>query len=187
MQLIEFLDIMNSGETVTAGSEAHKYMTAAAFEAMKVTSILNQGYHGPEEVRNLMEKVIGQKLDDGFGLFPPFYTDFGKNTHIGKNVFINSGCHFQDQGGITIGDNTLVGHCVMLATINHDLEPERRKDMHVKPIVIGKNVWIGAHAMITAGVTVGDGAVIAGGAVVTADVPANTVAGGVPARVLKTL
>lgn len=118
-------------------------------------------------------------------MFPPFYTDCGKNIRIGKSVFINSGCQFQDQGGITIGDGTLIGHSVVLATLDHDLDPEHRADMHPRPISIGKNVWIGAHATVTRGVTVGDGAVVAAGAVVTKDVPPNTVVGGVPARVIK--
>ena len=183
----KFLEIMNSGKTVIADTEVHQYMVHLAFEAMKITSILNQGYHEPEEIRSLMEKLTGQKLDTGFGLFPPFYTDCGKNIHIGKNVFINSGCHFQDQGGITIGDGTLIGHCVVLATINHDFSPQNRKNEHIKPIVIGKNVWVGSHSTITQGVTGGDGSIIAAGAVITKDVPAGVIVGGVPAKFLKTI
>ena len=116
---------------------------------------------------------------------PPFYTDCGKNITVGKNVFINSGCCFQDQGGITIGDGALIGHQVVLATLNHDLNPERRKSMKAAPIVIGKNVWIGAHATVLAGVCIGDNAVIAAGAVVTKDVPPLTVVAGIPAKTVK--
>ncbi|HJK73201.1 MAG TPA: DapH/DapD/GlmU-related protein [Methanocorpusculum sp.] len=104
---------------------------------------------------------------------------------MGKDVFINSGCHFQDQGGIYIGDGTLIGHSVVLATINHEAEPTIRASMHTKPIVLGKNVWVGSHATILPGVTVGDGAIVAAGAVVTKDVPPGTVVGGVPAKVIK--
>ncbi len=117
-------------------------------------------------------------------LFPPFYTDFGRNIHIGKHVFINSCCNFQDQGGIYIGDHALIGHRVVLATIDHDLNPYDRTN-HCAPIHIGRRVWIGSGAIITKGVTIGDGAVIAAGAVVTKDVPAYTVVGGVPAKVIK--
>ena len=117
-------------------------------------------------------------------LFPPFYTDFGRNIHIGKNVFINSGCSFQDQGGIYIGDNTLIGHRVVLATLDHDLNPYDRH-LLCAPIHIGNRVWIGAGAIITRGVTIGDGAVIAAGAVVTKDVEENTIVGGVPAKFIK--
>lgn len=185
MNTQEFLRYMNSGKKVIAGSEAHQYMTQLSFEAMKLTSIINQGYHEPEELRALFSQLTGQPLDDGFGLFPPFYTDCGKNIHIGKNVFINSGCHFQDQGGITIGDGALIGHSVVLATINHDPIPEKRADLYQKPIVIGKNVWIGSHATVTQGVTIGDGAIVAAGAVVVKDVPAGAVVGGVPAEIIK--
>lgn len=185
MTTAEFLQIINSGNEIIAGSDVHKHMTKMAFDAMKTTSVLNQGYHEPEEIRALISELIEQELDEGFGLFPPFYTDCGKNIHIGKNVFINSGCHFQDQGGITIGDETLIGHCVILATINHHPHPAKRGNEYLKPIVIGKNVWIGSQAVITQGVTVGDGAIIAAGAVVTKDVPSNVIVGGVPAKILK--
>ena len=107
-----------------------------------------------------------------------------RNIHIGKNVFINSGCSFQDQGGIYIGDNTLIGHRVVLATLDHDLNPYDRH-LLCAPIHIGNRVWIGAGAIITRGVTIGDGAVIAAGAVVTKDVEENTIVGGVPAKFIK--
>ena len=118
-------------------------------------------------------------------MFPPFYTDFGRNIHVGKNVFINSCCQFQDQGGIFIGDGCLIGHSVVMATLNHDMIPEKRQNLHHAPIRLGKNVWVGAHATITSGVTIGDNAVIAAGAVVTKNVPANEVWGGVPAKFIK--
>lgn len=185
MNTEEFLRIMDSGEKVVAGSEAHQHMIKLSFDAMKITSVINQGYHEPEEIRQLFSELTGQELDEGFGLFPPFYTDCGKNLQIGKNVFINSGCHFQDQGGIRIGDGTLIGHCVVLATVNHDPAPSRRGDQYVKPIAIGKNVWIGAHVTVTQGVNIGDGAIVAAGAVVTKDVPAGAVVGGVPAKIIR--
>lgn len=118
-------------------------------------------------------------------MFPPFYTDCGKNITIGKNVFINSCCHFQDQGGITLGDGALIGPNVVMATLNHDLMPENRKTTCPVLIVIGKNVWIGANVTILQDVKIGDNAVVAAGAVVTKDVPENTVVGGIPARVIK--
>lgn len=108
-----------------------------------------------------------------------------KNITVGKNVFINSGCRFQDQGGITIGDGVLIGHNVVLATLNHDVDPSKRSNMYPAPITIGCNVWIGANATVVPGVTIGDGAIIAAGAVVTKDVPANVIVGGVPAKTIK--
>lgn len=169
--------------------ETEKQLTANDLfqEAIKITMEMNNHYHTPDELRKIMSLLTGKKVDDTFRLFPPFYTDFGKNITIGKNVFINSGCHFQDQGGIVIGDNTLIGHNVVLATINHDLNPLNNRKNHYAPINIASNVWIGSNATVLSGVTIGEWAVIAAGAVVTKDVPPYTVVGGVPAKVIKTV
>lgn len=156
-------------------------------ESIQIGMEMNAHYHTPEELRELMGRLTGKKIDDTFRLFPPFYADFGKNITIGKDVFINSGCHFQDQGGIAIGDGSLIGHNVVLATINHDLDPKNNRKNHYAPIQIGKHVWIGSNATVLAGVTIGDWSVVAAGAVVTKDVPPYTVVGGVPAKVLKTI
>lgn len=187
MDTKEFLEIMASGQKVEAGSETHRYMVKLSGEARRITARLNGECREPEEVRRIFSELIGHEVDESFALFPPFYTDCGKNIRIGKNVFINSCCCFQDQGGISIGDGSLIGHCVVIATINHDFAPERRGDEYMKPVAIGKNVWIGAHATVLPGVSIGDGAVIAAGAVVTKDVPAGVVAGGVPARIIRKL
>lgn len=154
-------------------------------EAIKITMEMNNSYHTLEELREIMSRLIGKKVDDTFRLFPPFYTDFGKNISIGKDVFINSGCHFQDQGGITIGDGSLIGHNVVLATINHDLLPGQKRKNHYAPITIGSNVWIGSNAVILPGITIGEWAVVAAGAVVTKDVPPYTVVGGTPAKIIR--
>ena len=156
-------------------------------EAIRLGMELNNQYHTPEEIREIMGRLTGKKIDDTFRMFPPFYTDFGKNITIGRDVFINSGCHFQDQGGIEIGDGSLIGHNVVFATINHDLRPEKNRTNHYAPIKIGRHVWIGSNATVLPGVSIGDWAVVAAGAVVTQDVPPMTVVGGVPARVLKTI
>ena len=184
MDLQAFLDHMNSGKTIKGGSEAHLCMCALSQEALQRTAELNGAYHTPEEVRRIFSALTGRPVDDTFTLFPPFHTDCGKNIAVGKNVFINSGCKFQDQGGIVIDDGALIGHNVVLATLNHSLAVRDRQDLIPGPIRIGKNAWIGSKVTILPGVTVGDGAVVAAGAVVTKDVPAYTVAGGVPARVL---
>lgn len=160
-------------------------MRAASQRALRLTMELNGRYHAPEEVRRLFFALICQPEDDTFCLFPPFYTDYGQNITVGRNVFINAGCRFQDQGGIALGDGALIGHNVVLATLNHDEDPARRHILHPAPIVLGKNVWIGANSTVVPGVTIGNGAIVAAGAVVTKDVPPNTVAGGIPARVIK--
>lgn len=185
MNLSEFLDYMNSGREVQAGSQVHLFMTSVSQEAFKLTNKLNNAYHEPEEVRSIFAQIIGKDVDDTFGLFPPFNTDCGKNIHVGKNVFINAGCKFQDQGGIYISDGALIGHNVVIATLNHNMNPEKRGNIIPKPVHIGKNAWIGSNATILPGITIGDGAVVAGGAVVTKDVENNTVVGGNPAKVIK--
>lgn len=187
MDLETFLHALNSGTTVKAGDAVHQFMHQVSQEALQITAEINGSYHEPSELRALFSRLIGKPVDDSFNLFPPFHTDCGKNITVGKNVFINMGCKFQDQGGIFIGDGTLIGHNVVLATLNHAMAPSQRGDMIPKPIHIGANVWIGSNAVILPGVTIGDGAVVAAGAVVTRDVPPNTVVGGVPAVQLRTI
>ena len=174
-------------EGTEKNAERDAYANELFQEAVRIGMELNTKYHTPEELREIMGRLIGKQVDRSFRMFPPFYTDFGKNITIGKDVFINSGCHFQDQGGIWIGDGTLIGHNVVLATINHALNPEENRKNHYAPITIGAHVWIGSNAAILPGVTLGDWAVVAAGAVVTQDVPPRTVVGGVPAKVLKVI
>lgn len=185
MNLQEYLARLNRGESVRGGSEMHAFMTEMSHEAMKITAELNGSYHTAEEIRQLFSELIGKPVDASFGMFPPFYTDCGKNITVGKNVFINTGCRFQDQGGIRIGDHVLIGHNVVLATLNHDFAPYNRATMHPAPIHIEDRVWIGANATVVPGVTIGENSIVAAGAVVTKDVPPNTIVGGVPAKVLK--
>ena len=181
----EFIKIMNTQEKVISRSEVGLKMHLMAQEAMKILYFINNKYNTPSELRRWMSLLIHQELDEGFGLFPPFFTDCGKNIHLGKNVFINAGCRFQDQGGIYIGDGTFIGHNVFLATLNHDLNPNTRADMYPKPIHIGKKVWIGSGAIVLPGVSIGDNSVIAAGSVVTKNVPENVVYGGNPAKFIK--
>lgn len=178
------LQYLNSGRGCEMTEEMNQCILRTCQETLKKTMELNSLYHTPEEILQIMSDITGEQVDPSFNMFPPFYADFGRNIHIGKHVFINSGCHFQDQGGIYIGDHVLIGHNVVMATINHDLNPFDRHNIY-KPIHIGNRVWIGSNVVITQGVTIGDGAVIAAGAVVTRDVQPNTVAGGVPARTIK--
>lgn len=183
----EFIDIMNSGALIKGGSPIHEAMHRLSQEAIRITLQINNTYHNHDEMIALMSELTGQKVDDSFNLFPPFNTDCGKNLHFGKRVFVNSGCKFQDQGGIFIGDDVLVGHNCMIATLNHAEDPDHRADMIPKPVRIGDKVWIGANATILPGVTIGEGAIIAAGAVVTKDVEPRTVVGGIPAKCIKKL
>ena len=185
MELKELLEYFNECDTIGESPEAIEIMRRYASETQKITMEINTKYHEPDELKMLFEELIGKPIEGPFRLFPPFYTDFGKNIMVGKNVFINAGCKFQDQGGIIIGNDVLIGHAVVLATLNHDPDPAKRQQLHPGKIVIGNGVWIGSNATVVPGVTIGDNAIVAAGAVVTRDVPENMVVGGVPAKIIK--
>ena len=187
MELKELLRHFDRGDTLGEDPAVIELMRFYSRQAQKITMEINTRYHEPDEMAELFSELIGKPVGEGFGLFPPFYTDFGKNITIGDSVFINSDCKFQDQGGIVIDDGALIGHGVVLATLDHDLDPAKRQQLHPAPIHIGKRVWVGANATITKGVTIGDNAVVAAGAVVNRDVPPNTIVGGVPAKVIRTI
>ncbi|WP_405267953.1 DapH/DapD/GlmU-related protein [Methanobrevibacter sp.] len=185
MKLEEYLKYVNSGKRIVANSPQHLLMHEMLQEALKVTHKINSEYHTSEEIQELFAELTGQPINRTLGLIPPFNTDFGKNIHIGENVFINSGCKMQDQGGIYIGDDVLIGHNACLLTLNHAQEPENRADMYPAPIYIGDKAWLGSNVTVLPGVTIGEGAIVAAGAVVTRYVEANTVVGGIPARFIK--
>jgi len=184
-KLNAFYEHMAQGKEVKAESEIMLTFHELSQQALKLTMELNNKYHTPEEIVDIFSKLTGKEVDKSFRLFPPFYTDCGKNITVGKNVFINSCCHFQDQGGVFIDDGTLIGHNVTLATLNHEENPKERQNIHPAPIKIGKNVWIGANVTILPGVTIGDGSIIGAGAVVTKNIPENAVALGIPAKIAK--
>ncbi|MGM7666757.1 sugar O-acetyltransferase [Microbacterium sp. A93] len=186
-ELNDLLAAMDAGERITGDSPLHAVMHATSQEAQRITGELNGGYHEPARVRELLSALTGREVDETVTLFPPLTSDFGKNLRIGKRVFINSGCRFQDQGGVSIGDDCLIGHNAVFATLNHDIDPAHRADMVPAPIRLGSNVWLGANVTVLPGVTIGENSVVGAGSVVTKDVPANTVAVGSPARVVRTL
>ena len=132
----------------------------------------------------LTELFDGQ-VPEGLGLFTPAQIDFPKQITFGKNVFINHSFTAMSIGGIEFGNNVQVGPHVTIVTDNHDLT--NRYVLKCRKVVIGDNVWIGAGACIMPGVHIGENAVIAGGAVVTKDVPANSVVGGNPAKIIRTV
>ena len=186
-QIDYFLERMDSGEECVAGSDVHRLMTAASERAMRITSRMNAQFDSLSDTRKQFERLLNRPLPEGVGLFPPFTTDCGLNIHLGEGVFINAGCRFQDQGGIYIGDRTLIGHNAVIATLNHNMDPAKRANLLPAPVHIGNDVWFGANVTVLPGVTIGDGAVVAAGAVVTKDVEPNTVVGGVPAKLIRRL
>lgn len=162
-----------------------KFFRSICQETVKTCMEINSVYHTPEELVELMSKLTGKEVDSSFRMYPPFYADFGRNITFGKNVFLNSGCKFQDQGGIEIGDNCLIGHNAVLATANHAIDPHENRKLNYAPIKICNNVWLGANVTVLQGVTIGEWSVVAAGAVVTKDVAPYTIVGGIPAKFIK--
>lgn len=187
MDLETLLTKMATDGIIHGDSEVNKAMVTVSDETRLLCAKLNNGDYTNEQIRQQFSRIIGQELDESFSLFLPFTTDFGKNIKVGKNVFINSGCRFQDQGQIIIEDECLIGHNVVLATINHDYNPSNRRTMYLNPIVLKKKTWIGSNSTILPGVTVGENSIVAAGSVVTKDVSANTIVGGNPAKFISKL
>jgi len=164
-------------------------MLANVKRAMAITAALNRlTFNDADEVRALFSELIGKKVDESFLLIPPFYTAGGNEIRVGRNVFVNQNCTFYDLGGLDIADDVMIGPNVSIITASHPVPPsQRRAYVAGKPIVIEKNVWIATGAIIIGGVTVGENSVVAAGAVVTRDVPPNTLVGGNPARVMRSI
>lgn len=184
MNIKDFKEYVKTRKALDS-EEIHRFMDEMSNEARRITFQLNTAYHSPDEVRELLSELFGYTVPQSLRVFPPFYADFGKNISVGEHVFINACCHFQDHGGVTLGDGCQIGHNVVFATLNHGLQPEERGHTWPASIVLGRNVWVGSNATLLQGITIGDNAVVAAGAVVTKDVPANTVVGGVPAKYIK--
>lgn len=157
--------------------------------AMRLTAELNRlGFEDDAQIRALFGELTGRPVDETFKLIPPFHTECGRNIRIGRKVIINQGCTVYDMGGVEIANLVMIGPNVSLITASHPLNPaERRAYIEVRPIAIGRNVWIAAGATVLGGVSVGENAVVGAGAVVTRDVPPNTFVAGVPARVVREL
>jgi acetyltransferase-like isoleucine patch superfamily enzyme len=177
---------LRNGETISFSDPEYHKLRDVCFATRKLLLQLNQSVD-PEEMRNLLSQITGSDIHASAAIFPPFYVNYGRHTKIGRNLFINFDCVFLDFGGITIEDGVFIAPKVSLLTEGHPLSPENRHSLTVGHIHIKRNAWIGANATVTQGVTIGENAVVAAGAVVTKDVPDNTVVGGIPAKVLKTI
>ena len=164
-------------------------MLAKVKRAMAITAALNRlTFDDAAEIRALFSQLIGKKVDESFLLIPPFYTAGGDEISVGRNVFVNQNCTFYDLGGLDIADDVLIGPNVSIITTGHPLEPSQRRTVTIgKPIAIERNVWIAAGATIIGGVTIGENSVVAAASVVTRDVPPNTLVGGNPARIIRSV
>lgn len=157
--------------------------------SMQLTAEINKlGFDDVAKVRELFSELTGRKVDETFTLIPPFYSAYGRDLRVGRKVFINQCCTIYDMSGVEIGDEVMIGPNVNIITTGHALKPsERRAFVEARPIVIERGVWIAAAVTIIGGVTIGENAVIAAGSVVTKDIPANSLAAGVPARVIRSI
>ena len=182
----DIFDRMKAGELFRLDDPEYPKVLEIVNRTLKLSAELNTSTD-VNQIRERLSEIIGSQLDKSTTVFAPFYTNFGRFILIGKNVFINHACTCLDMGGIIIEDDVLIGPKVNLITENHPLDPANRKALICKPIVVKRNAWIGASATIMPGVTIGENAVVAAGAVVSKDVPANTVVGGVPAKIIKTI
>ena len=177
---------LKNGEIISpTDTDAYK-MREASFATKKLSVEMNNA-SDPAEIRNFLSQITDTEIDQSVIVFTPLHINYGKHTKIGKNVFINFDCVFLDLGGITIEDNLFIAPKVSLLTEGHPTSIEDRHSLIPKPIHIKKNAWIGANATILQGVTIGENAIVSAGSVVSNDVPDNTIVGGIPAKIIKTI
>ena len=182
----DIFERLKNRETISPEDPQAYKMRDASYVSKKLLVQMNNS-SDPEQIRELLSQITGTEIDQSVAGFTPLYINYGKHTKIGKNVFINFNCTFLDLGGITIEDNVLLAPNVSLLSEGHPVSPEERHSLIPRPIHIKKNAWIGAGASILQGVTIGENSIVAAGAVVSKDVPDNSIAGGIPAKVLKSL
>ena len=174
-------DPIPTGKTYVGSDELY----ADVQRTMRLCAEMNSGYHTEAEVRDCLREITRSQVPDTVRVFTPLNINYGPGVHFGDDCFLNFGCTLLALGGITIEDGAFIGpHCV-LATEYHPEDPTTRHTLLTKPIVIGRNAWLGANVTVLAGVTIGENAIVAAGAVVSKDVPANTIVGGVPAKEIR--
>lgn len=182
----DIFERLRNKESVSFSDTQYYKVREACNDTKKMLVQMNNATE-PTEVRNILSQITGTEIDESTTIFTPLHINYGKNTKIGKNVFINFDCVFLDLGGITIEDNVLIAPKVSLLSEGHPTEPEHRTSLTTGHIHIKKNAWVGANATIMQGVTIGENAIVASGAVVTKDVPDNVIVGGIPAKIIKTI
>jgi len=180
----DIFERLRNGETILSNDPDASKMRDAPYTTKKLLVQMNKA-DDPAEIRNLLSQITGSDIDESVAVFTPLYINYGKHTKIGKNVFINFDCVFLDLGGITIENNVLIAPKVSLLSEGHPVSPQNRQSLVPGQIHIKKNAWIGAGATILPGVTIGENAIVAAGAVVSKDVTANTIVGGIPAKIIK--
>ncbi|AQW96136.1 MULTISPECIES: DapH/DapD/GlmU-related protein [Elizabethkingia] len=182
----DIFERLRNGETILQDDPQAYKMRDASYATKKLLVQMNNSAD-PIEINHLLSQITGSEIDKSVTVFTPLYINYGKHTKIGRNVFINFDCTFLDLGGITIEDGVLIAPKVNLLSEGHPTFPEIRHSLVPGNIHIKKKAWIGANATILPGVTIGENAIVASGAVVSKDVPDNTVVGGIPAKIMRTI
>jgi maltose O-acetyltransferase len=177
---------MVAGEPYDA---ADPELVASRAQARRLTARYNATSQDDSDERRALLTELFAEVGDAAWIEPPFQCDYGWNITLGERAFLNFNCVILDCAPVTIGALTQIGPAVQLCAATHPVSPEERADgvELAKPISIGRNVWIGAGAVVGPGVAIGDDAVIGAGSVVLRDVPARSVAAGVPCRVLRSI
>ena len=154
--------------------------------ARKLTQELNTVDRSDfEKIEKIVKELLGKS--EGAFINPPFYCDYGFNIEVGKNFYANYNCTILDVGKVTIGDNCMFAPNVAIYTAGHPIHPDSRNSMYEYGIQvsIGDNCWLGGNTIVCPGVKIGNNVVIGAGSVVTKDIPANVVAMGTPAKVVR--
>jgi len=164
-------------------------LAAESRHAAKLSELFNTSDPADPQARLAVLRELVGSLGEGAEIRPPLRCDYGYQIHIGARTFINYGAVFLDVAMITIGEDVQVGPNVQFLTATHPVEAalRRAKWESAKPITIGDNVWLGGGAIILPGISIGENTVVGAGAVVTKDLPANVIAVGNPARVIRSL
>lgn len=183
---VDIFERMRKGESIAMSDPSYSAVREAVSQSLPIIQKINQASDF-DEIRELLNQLCLRPIPKSTTIFPPFYTNVGHNLEFGERVFVNHDCSFLDLGGISIGNDVMIGPKVCISSENHPSAPENRNTMVPAKVSIGNNVWIGAQASILPGVSIGDNSVIAAGAVVHKNVAPNTLVGGVPAKTLKHL
>lgn len=179
--------MLNSGEMYDSVDEEFIAYQHTLVQKLNEFNSTPETQEGLEERDRILKEALGT-YGDGLYIIPPIHANCGlRHVHVGKNVFINFNANLVDDGDIFIGDDCMIGPNVSIVTAIHPVSPKLRlhKIQYNKPVHIGKNVWMGAGAIVLPGVTIGDNSIVGAGSVVTHDVEENTIVVGSPARVLR--
>src|SRR5690625_760633 len=183
METNEIYDKMHSGEIYYENTETLS-------DQAKYRDLLFHFNHTlpseKEKIKGILNDLLGAFGENSY-IEPPFHANWGKNTFIGNNVYVNFSLTVVDDTRVDIGDHVMIGPNVTISTASHPLNPELRLKhaQFNKPVTIEKNVWIGANVTIFPGVTIGENSVVGANSTVTKDIPSNVLAFGTPCKVIK--